>query len=308
MNRCARLLDVPPGAGDSPLAVLTTFFTTVAYRRPLQNFHRFAQGVADAGVPLFCIECAVPGRPFLLPERPGLMRVVAEHPGWHKERLLNILERAIPPRFQQLAWIDADVLFDTPDWAWNTVAALRNAPVVQMFERAQWLDPHGAAVMTWPGVAVENGALAVPVQGLTAHPGFAWAMHRDVWRSCRGLLDRFGSMGADSVMGCAWMGQRYSSDDVARVPSVAAWVTRAGAVTRGVVGAVPGTVRHLWHGEYSNRQYGVLWERLRCHGWNPDADLIDSPVCPLMRPYLLARPEVFVPLYQEFFQQRREDG
>lgn len=301
-----RLSSVPPCVSDTRLAALTTVFGAGARQRA--NYHRFIAAAEAAGVPVYVIECAIGSAAFWVPTRPGLVRIRAPHAGWHKERLLNILEQVVPPRFTKLAWLDADILFDDPAWAANAEALLDRHPVIQLFDSAAWLQPDNTAVSrTWPGFAATFARTRSAPSEADAHPGFAWAMQRDLWRQHGGLLDRAATMGADSAMAYAWCGCEPPAVYVDGSPAIAKWCLQARRLVAGRVAALPGRIQHLWHGPYAWRQYGRLREQLAAAGWAGDSELVADVYHPLQLPYRLARPQVFEPVYLDFFAQRGDD-
>jgi GT2 family glycosyltransferase len=302
----SRVSIVPNCASDTRLAVLTAVFGAKA--RPRENYHRFVAATEAAGVPVFVIECAIGNAAFWVPDRPGLVRVRAPHVGWHKERLLNILEQVVPPRFTKLAWLDADVLFDDPAWAAKAETLLDQHPVIQLFDSAAWLQPDNTAVgRVWSGFAAAFASTRIAPSEADAHPGFAWAMQRDLWRQHGGLLDRAATMGADSAMAYAWCGCEPPAVYVDGSQVIAKWCLRARRLVAGRVGALPGRIRHLWHGPYGWRQYGRLRDSLAAAGWTGDGELVADAQYPLQLPYRLARPHVFEPVYLDFFAQRGDD-
>ena len=305
----SRMHVVPPCASDTRLAVLTTVFGSKTRQR--ENYHQFMAGIADAGVPAYVIECAIGDADFWVPDRPGLVRVRAPHVGWHKERLLNILERVVPPRFTKLAWIDADIMFDDPAWAGNAETMLDHHPVLQLFDTAVWLRPDSVTTgVVWPGFVATFLRTRGAVSVADSHPGFAWAMRRDLWRQQGGLWDRVATGWSDVLMAYAWCGQDLpSAYDNFTEPSELRpqWVSRARRLVASRLGAVPGRIRHLWHGPYNWRQYGLLWPRLAAAGWCGDAELVQDAKHPLQLPYRLARPDVFEPVFTDYFMQRGDD-
>jgi len=303
-----RQLHVPACASGTKLAALTTVFTAHPASRPRKNFDKFVVGMERAGIPLFVIECAIGDAPFWVPDRAGLVRVRAAEPGWHKERLLNILERCVPPRFTKLAWLDADILFDDEDWAGRAEHMLDEHATLQLFTTAAWLHPDNEVAVEWRGLAASYADYDGDERPVQAHPGFAWAMRRDLWRAQGGLLDTLGTMAADSVMSASWCGRLPTYWPEAAVGSAPTWCARARRLVRGSVGALPGRVRHLWHGPYARRQYNRLWRVLSAAGWRGAAELLHDPRDPFHTPYRLARPDVFAPIYADFFAKRDEDA
>jgi len=55
---------------------------------------------------------------------------------WQKERLLNIALEAVPDKVEDLAWIDCDLVFESPDWPDAARRALKSDNVIQLFSEA----------------------------------------------------------------------------------------------------------------------------------------------------------------------------
>ena len=127
--------------GNSALWVITSFFNPAGYRRRLQNYRQFR---AALHVPLAAVELSFNGVWELEKHDADiLMRVTDGDVMWQKERLLNLAVRQLPPDCEFVAWIDADVLMQDPDWSQQAVAALASVPLVQLFSEARDLGPDG---------------------------------------------------------------------------------------------------------------------------------------------------------------------
>ena len=83
------------------------------------------------------------------------------------------------------------------------------------------------------------------------------------------------------------------------------WARRASDHTRGRIGATPGNLRHLWHGDDSDRKYNLRYRELVAAGFDPSRDLRLGPhgcwewsaVDPPLQKWM-----------QTYFSARREDG
>jgi hypothetical protein len=185
------------------------------------------------------------------------------------------------------------VLGAAEDWVAQTGAALAADPLAQPFSHAvrlprgiAWMPPERAPVSRDRGegrrtAGVAASALAVARRGrpavealqdpvLQGYTGFAWAARRALLREV-GFYDAAVFGGGDTLMAHAWWGHYAQGPSDARPPwyyaarfgSAAspaaehfrAWAARAFAAVRGRVGAVPGTLLHLWHGDKAKRRY-----------------------------------------------------
>jgi hypothetical protein len=269
------------------LWVVTAWFNPAGFRSRRRNHDLFRERIEAAGIPLVTVECALGDRPFELPAGAGVRRVRGRDVLWQKERLLNVAIEGLPDTCRKVAWLDADVLFENPDWAALAAARLDEFPVVQLFDRAVRL-PRGAITDdgsgdTWSGFAA---VYARQPQRLLSgdfaghgHTGFAWAARREVLAG-RGLYDACIAGSGDHMMAHAFCGD-WTSACVDRIIGVANrhrsyfldWCKAVYPRVRARVGFVPGAVLHLWHGEVGDRRYVDRNRELAGFGFDPAADV-----------------------------------
>lgn len=288
-----------PDRVRSPLHVVTTVFNSARFRSRWRLYQDFTHMVENTGAHLTTVEVAFGKRDFALDpgnaEHPAdaLVQLRTSHELWLKENAINLGVARLPPDWEYVAWVDADVAFVRPDWADETVQRLQHYPVVQMWSEAQDMGSEHQVLHHWRSLAWAHGA-GKPVvtsgrggstypypyygaAGGAAHPGFAWAMRRDAWDQLGGLLD-FSALGsADMLMGLALVGQvgamlyppyhpRYKS-------LILDWQDRAERHIRRNLGVVPGLVIHHWHGPKADRRYNTRNQILSRTQFNPDVDL-----------------------------------
>jgi hypothetical protein len=320
---------VPHRVKDSPYSerqfwAVTSYFNPAGYRNRLKNYLIFRQRLT---IPLLTVELSY-GDDFELGEGDAdvLVRIRGHDALWQKERLLNLALEALPPRCEQVAWIDCDVVFDRADWPAVAGQLLKDVPLVQLFQvrcnlpaelspeqaDARAHDATRTAIaykvvhgMVQPQVVGEAGCVAR--YGIAL--GLAWAAPRRLLET-HGLYDAGILGGGDRALACAAFGQF----DGLREPWVAnqrqmdhfrTWAEPFHAAVRGKVGYVQGTAFHLWHGERDDRRYVERYAGLREFGFDPSRDIaVDSTGCwrwntskPAMHRYV-----------SDYFRARREDG
>ena len=259
------------------LAAVTSYFNPCGYRSLRQNYRRFAQGMHAQGVPLYTAELAFGDKPFVLDGGPYVRQFRARDVLWHKERLLNLLLPHVPPEFDKIAWIDADLLFDNADWSSDAGRRLEEYPVVQLFEQAVYSDAQGRPFDNRTSVAraVDEGRPNATDLG-SFHPGFAWAARRTLLER-HGLPDDNILGDGDSMMVCAmfgwWNHPLIARSDWAMRESILAWGQSFREDVQGHVGWVPGRILHLWHGNSDNRRYVERMGWLGRAGFDPRRDL-----------------------------------
>jgi hypothetical protein len=200
---------------NGELWAVSAYFNPAGFARRLENFRTFRRRLA---VPLIAVEVAFE-RDFEL--RPGDAEVLVQlrNPDvmWHKEAMLEIGFRHCPAACEAIAWLDADVFFERPDWPAAALDALAHAPVVQLSERVDHCAPgadSGGVLFSQRGAAAAIAAGGCAVDALSSlldrdaaavATGFAWAARRE-FLARHGLYTRSIAGGGDTALVCALYG------------------------------------------------------------------------------------------------------
>lgn len=180
---------IAPDVDDT--AVLLAFYNPVPFKRILKNIRYIMKCLRDVGIPYFVAECVFEGRRPQLPDAD--LHVRSNSFMFYKEQLLNLLERKVPAKYTKLVFLDADILFDAPDWLNQISVKLNVVDILQPFQEACWLTPDNTRIRNKKysyGYAIVNKLAGKPGELHSYHPGFAWAMRRDVFRAIGGFYPR----------------------------------------------------------------------------------------------------------------------
>lgn len=302
------------------LAVITTYFNPCRYKTRKHNYDLFMAEMAKANVVCLTIECVFDDQDFELDESVDVLRVRANSLLWQKERLLNVAAKALPPSVDKVAWLDCDILFDNKNWAKELEELLDRVAVAQVFEYAIRTGPGGvgeaepmavsfAAVMTRFPQTLEAGRY-----DLHGHTGYGWAMRRSIFDKV-GLYEAAVSGSADHFMAhacfnnlgfCVKNALKHDSQQIAHL---AEWSREFYREVQGSIGYVQGTIRHLWHGDTSNRRYFLRMHEITDLGFNPYTDLRSLPGKPLeWAPDVWEKKPGLVAYFSNYFKARQEDG
>ena len=271
------------------LHVFTVRSNPLYWRRPHDNWRRFAGHMAASGVTLTVIECAY-GEEDHVCDDDGARHigVRATTRVWNKENLLNLAVQRTPEA-RYIAWIDADVMFRRPDWAIATLRALQHYHVVQPWSDALDLGPNGELI-AWHKSFCRQWFHRAPVVPAGKpfwkgdggpydypHSGYAWAMTRQAFDWVGGLFELGGMGSGDHHMALGLVGEAAASlpfgatsayrDEVFR------WSDRALRHINRKLGYVEGVLEHEFHGRKSDRGYLSRWDMFVKHQFDPLEDL-----------------------------------
>ena len=195
------------------LCVILCLFNVGKSQEKLHNF-KFCQSLLRiSGIPLVVVECAFGDDPWIIDPSAEVMRLRTSAALWQKERLINCGLARVPDRCTKVAWIDADIVFQNPDWAVSASELLAYSNVVQLADRMV-RPPRGLRSYAGDGRGCESftavymehpNAMLLGAIDRHGHTGFGWAARRSVLDQA-GLYDACITGGGDHVMAHAFCG------------------------------------------------------------------------------------------------------
>ena len=172
-------------------AVLIAFFNPARFKRILKNALYIISILKENKIPYFVVECTFHKAK---PQIPGADLVLnSDSYMFYKEQLLNKLEPLVPEKYTKLVFLDADVLLDTPDWIDQISESLNTHDVIQPFSQSCWLTPDNTRIRSKKMSYAFAIATKKTINKLTVHdyhPGFIWALKRDIFRRLGGFFPR----------------------------------------------------------------------------------------------------------------------
>jgi hypothetical protein len=222
---------------------------------------------------------------------------------WQKERLINLALASVGPHVRYFAWIDHDLLFERSDWLEIGADLInRGADCVQLFDIVAYYDRDGNKIEDRAG-SVASWQRRGKIDNTA--PGGAWIASVAWLRSIGGVYDRNICGGGDATFFEAVTGARtnYVERQTRHLRDDCQKYVRH--VNGASVAFVPGTVRHLWHGDREHRQYVSRDEILARHDFDPQRDLAiaDFGLYKLRDPFGRLAADIW-----QYFADRRDDG
>jgi hypothetical protein len=260
----------------------------------------------EAKIPYYVAECVFFDRK---PEIPGADLVVRSNSVmFYKEQLFNILEKKVPEKYTKLVFQDCDVLFSAPDWLDQISKKLDDADIIQPFSTAAWLYPDNTRVRVKKysyGYAIANRMAHKPPNAF--HPGFAWALKRDIFRKIGGFYDK-AIVGNGDIMFVFSIINNLAESYVQRyAPCILdtwnAYNTQVQQI-KPSVGYLVMDAFHLFHGLGRNRQYASRHQNINTRlagAWDDNIYLNKDGL------YEFKHPAEFNKINMAYFKGREED-
>lgn len=272
--------------------------------------HRIEQ--EETNVELYVVELTYGNQKFIITDKKNKshLQLRTETPLWHKENMINLGVRYLLPKdYKAFAWIDADIEFENPTWAMDTLKVLNGCKdIVQIYSHCVDMNNNEITMKVFNSAGYQycknkpylcNG----PNHW---HPGYGWAITRKAYEKMGGLYDK-GILGSgDNIMLLSMLknGDKAvnedSTDDYKQ--SVLEFQER---VKHFRFGYVPGVIRHYYHGSKKNRRYHDRWVILVEHKYSPVTDISydeTGVIVPTDKFNETMKREIM-----EYFQERNED-
>jgi len=205
--------------------------------------------------------------------------------------MINVGVRTLlPDNWKAMAWIDADLSFDDPHWALNTLKVLNRYDCVQLFTSCMDLDPTLNYMRVYQGGAYQY--LHNHVRDFSDnywHSGYAWAMTREAFDKLGGLFEYSILGSGDDNMMRSFIGEKayYTSVRgdctfgykavVREFSNKCLYFTKKPTTDclppryqRIRIGYIPGNIKHYYHGSKANRKYVQRWEYIIRNSYDPD--------------------------------------
>lgn len=237
------------------LAIGFALFNYTKSKRLVINYLYTLEKMKVANIPTFTIELVIEGQ---RPTIKDAFHVYGTSYLFLKENLFRILETKIPEKYTKLLFLDADIIFDNPNWYNMLSESLDSYDIVHCFKNAQWLDITYTKFIQSEATSFvlaedkPNTPLGKTNTG-HYHSGFGYAFTRS-WYNAVGYIDKAIIGGGDlmftyGIFGCKYPRQQGLSiyDSI-----LEKWFLN---IQTARVSYLPVTVYHLFHGSMKKRQY-----------------------------------------------------
>ena len=207
-------------------------------------------------------------------DNPRHLQIRTKTPLWHKENMINaIIRERLPSTWKAVAWIDADIQFESAHWAMDTLSLLNGQyDIVQLFSHAIDMNKKEDTMRVFQGFGYKhaNHRPYVKMGADFWHPGYAWACTRKAYEKIGGLYDISILGSGDHNLSFALLGKSKLSVNEKVTENYKKTVREyETAVKKLRLGYVPGVIKHFFHGTKENRKYSERWQILIKHQYDP---------------------------------------
>jgi|688.fasta_scaffold77836_2 hypothetical protein len=229
---------------------------------------------------LYIVELAYENKEFYITDKDNSRHLrlrTNSSPIWLKENMINIgIKKLLPENWKAVAWIDADIEFDSPNWALDTLKILNGCKdVVQLFSHNIFMDKNGDTELILSGFGfqyIKKTKRSNRIKDINSywHPGFAWACTRKFYEKIGGLYEYAITGDGDMQMASCFI-QNYKSalpQDVSEnyKKTLEEFENKVFGCR---IGYVPGIIRHHYHGSINSRKYDMREQILTKYDYSP---------------------------------------
>jgi len=243
-------------------------------------------------------------------KNPNHLQIKTKTPLWHKENMINcVIREKLPKNWKAVAWIDADIHFESAHWVEDTLKLLNGQyDIVQLFSHCVDMDKNENTMQIFQGFGYKytNGREYMKGGIDFWHPGYAWACTRKAYDKIGGLYD-YSILGAgDHNMSFSLLGKGELSVNENVNEDYKTSIMQYDKNMKTLrLGYIPGVIKHYFHGSKKNRKYSERWQILVKHHYSPYKHLIrDSNN--ILQPSNACPPELILEIFN-YFKERNED-
>jgi hypothetical protein len=267
----------------------------------------------EENVILYVVELAYGNEPYYItqPGNPRHLQLRGDTLLWHKENMINIgVKKLLPPNWKTVAWIDADVEFENPYWAADTLRILNGSrDIVQLYSHCVDMARDMTAMRVFQSFGFQySKGLKYTMSGVNFfHPGFAWACTRRAFEKLGGMYEHAILGSGDYIMTMALINKAIECVNRGETEEYLQHVLEyEQQMKRLRLGYIPGVIRHHYHGSKNNRGYDHRWKILIKYAYNPRIHVTHDKQGLLVP--TKACPEDMLKEIRDYFFSRQEDS
>jgi GR25 family glycosyltransferase involved in LPS biosynthesis len=230
-------------SSSSRLGIITTYFNPCGYKALKNNYNRFYNHIKHFG-DVFPVELSLDGDFFIQHQNAIRIQGNDRNIMWQKEALLNIGLEYLPKEYQNVAWLDCDIIFLDKHWLTQLHSLLDDFYIVQLFSTVYKNNANNQRITehTNKSYFFPDGA-----------SGYAWAGRREILDEIKFLDTQILGM-ADTIMAQAFQGQQIQNF-LNNQPDSLEWYNKTLSTVEKSCYYLNTEIEHMYHGQDCNKVY-----------------------------------------------------
>jgi len=224
---------------EKNMAIIIPYFNFVNSINIRNNLLTVKDSLEKSQIPFFIGEILYNNQKSLFNNEFNIFSFHTNSIMFYKEHLVNLIESKINHSFKYICILDADIIFENKNWYNDTIKILETVDICQPFENAIWLNKDKTHIKTNKSILFDN---------ITGHPGFVWALRRDLFK----IFDLCLIGGGDRILSHLILKKRIKKKYITKC---ATEFQKTIKHTIKYSYLIKDTIYHLYHGSIEKRQY-----------------------------------------------------
>jgi hypothetical protein len=242
----------PPSKND--MLVILPYFSPCNSVRMLQNLLLVKSKLEESKTPFLIIHGLFPDSVEISQPSDTYMTVRTSSYAFLKENLANIVIKKVGSTYCKFVILDTDIIFEKKSWYDDLSVLLDTYDIVQPYNAFKCLDSNFLNVISSGTSAFANASILSTNEYYNGHPGYAIAFTKGFY-DLHGYPDECVIGGGDTLI-CSIALKKPFYAYKTRSTTTFHYLYDKHFITQDIkITYLDGTVYHLYHNTYKNRQY-----------------------------------------------------
>ena len=295
------------------LNVICVYYNFCKYKRRKQLTLEYIERMSQyENINLYVCELVLEGEEFEITDKTNSkhLQLTTKYVLWYKENLINItVNKLLEKNWSSFAWIDSDIEFENKNWVNYTLEKIKTNDILQLFSFVNQYDCECNITQKNVGI-IKKFKCKKDIEFKTyGHPGYAWAINRNLFEKLCKLPEFFIVGGCDSKIANAIVENDYYlktiSNEKMNINFYMYIINISIKLKKCKYDYIDTEIYHYYHGEKINRQYKLRYEIIK--DYNPYTDIVFNENG-LIEPNLNNLNSTILDNIKKYFYGRKEDN
>lgn len=295
--------------------IITFHFNASKSKRLIETYYEFNFFLRNLKDYITCYEIVFDDRQPEIKNSKIIKATLEKNCMWQKESLMNIgIKEAKKKGKKYIIWVDHDLVFSNPNWLIESINSLKNGfNFLQPFNKVNYLDKElkKVFIISKGRVYVKKTSDNKLSRNVKGAPGAVWASRVEDLDKIMPLPNSFLGSGDEFLAQGLfhdddWANHSHHFNYEKRVEQMVERHIKKTQSHNFKVDYIDNTCYHLWHGDFSNRQYTTRYDIVKKHNVDVINDLFVNDDGLLE--FVGDKSKEFSKALLNYFVSRKEDG